>query len=73
MKLQNLKIDFASLNQKNQEAFFFSYYKKRGEELSLPSTFVRKKKVTAEKANKDATIKVTLSQLELLKKLGLVK
>jgi len=72
MKLQNLKTDFASLKQEEQQNFFFSYYKKRGEDLFLPSTFSRKK-VVVPKDKKDATITVSLSQLELLKKLGLVK
>jgi len=72
MKLQNLKVDFGSLGQKEQESFFFSYYKKRGEDLFLPSTYSKRKAASAPKV-KESMIKVTLSQLELLKKLGLVK
>ena len=72
--LQNLKIDFNSLNPGLQKSFFLEYSERRHLDLLAPPTIVKKKRVSKGRKAKEkkGLITVSLEQLKMLKKLGLV-
>ena len=72
--LVDLVTNIAVADQATQRSFFYDYYEKRRIDLLTPPTPVRVKRSSKGKAKRDkkGTIKVSLSQLEELKKLGLV-
>ena len=70
MKLQQLGIDFNSLNQEEQRIFFLQYVERRIFDLSQPVTFRGKKSSSNKKKGKN--VKITSEALEILKGLKLI-
>jgi len=74
MKIEQLRPNLYTLPEDEAFALFNNYYQKRSEDLELMTVVInkpRKKKVKKKIKKKDEVI-VSSSDLELLKKLGLV-
>lgn len=70
MKLEQLGVDFNTLNLEEKEVFFSQYLERRAIDLAKPVTFRRQKSSSSKKKGKN--IKITSETMEILKGLGLV-
>lgn len=71
MRLEQLGIDFNTLNPEEQRVFFFKYVERRAMDLAKPVTFRGQKKASTAK-KKGKNLKITSETLEILRSLKLV-
>lgn len=72
MKLADLNQNFQMMQPNEQAAFFSSYRSKRQEDLEKVIIKLQSKRKKSTGAGKGKKIPVTVEQLDLLKKLGLI-
>lgn len=70
MRLEQLGVDFNTLNQEKQRIFFLLYSERRAIDLAKPTTFRSKKSSSSKKKGKN--VAVTSEALEILKSLKLI-